>query len=94
MSAREYRFVIETSDGEELVTYEGKVQGVGRIRAVANGAVVQIVQADDDDSDPLVLAAAADPGGNLVLIRDTVRGKGQPVTKKVHRATPDPTTEP
>ncbi len=102
MAAREYKFTIETVEGEELVTYQASVQGVGRIRAISDGTLVQLVQTGDDDEDgdgePTVLAAAVDPGTvDLVLVRDTVRGKGKPVTKKVHREPPTApalTTEP
>jgi hypothetical protein len=100
MAAREYRFTVETADGEELLAYEGRIQGVGRVRAVSNGTAVQIILApDDEETDNTVLASGVDPGGDvdLVLVRDTVNGKGKPVTKKVRREVPtEPaiTTEP
>jgi hypothetical protein len=82
MAAHTYRWTVEDSKGNDVLVYEGQVQGPGRVRVQTDGQTVSLVVVADDDAEleprqvaPLVLATGDDPGGELSVVRHNLSRK-------------------
>ena len=94
MAAHTYRWTVEDGSGDDVLVYEGQVQGAGRVRAQTDGRTVSLVMVGEEGDGldpsqvaPVVLATGDDPGGELVLHRLNLSRKkvGKPTTQKVRR---------